>query len=215
MDLIYKKLCTETGSGLLISMLEKLNRLYLTILITLVLVMWKWMDLFLGKNHLSRCWGWFSLLNWIEARTFSLLLNLPPRKLESWFILWSFLFLRLLFISINLPYSHAWNTVFWAGAPSCYLELLDKLQKPICRIVGPSLPFAHCQVVASLKFFYRYYFGRCSFEQAELIPFPFSWGSLLAILIDCMMFLSPFLDFTRMSLSMVSFFAQLDSNFCL
>ena len=26
----------------------------------------------------------------------------------------------------------------WAGAPSCYLELLDKLQKPICRTVGPS-----------------------------------------------------------------------------
>ena len=26
----------------------------------------------------------------------------------------------------------------WAGAPSCYLELLDKLQKRICRIVRPS-----------------------------------------------------------------------------
>ena len=26
-----------------------------------------------------------------------------------------------------------------AGAPSCYLGLLDKLQKGICRIVGPSL----------------------------------------------------------------------------
>ena len=27
----------------------------------------------------------------------------------------------------------------WTGAPSCFLELLDKLQKRICRIVGPSL----------------------------------------------------------------------------
>ena len=27
----------------------------------------------------------------------------------------------------------------WAGAPSCYWELLDKLQKQICRAVGPSL----------------------------------------------------------------------------
>ena len=27
----------------------------------------------------------------------------------------------------------------WAGAPSCYLELLDKLQKQICRTVGPSI----------------------------------------------------------------------------
>ena len=25
----------------------------------------------------------------------------------------------------------------WSGAPSCYLELLDKLQKQICRTVGP------------------------------------------------------------------------------
>ena len=27
----------------------------------------------------------------------------------------------------------------WTGAPSCYLELLCKLQKQICRTVGPSL----------------------------------------------------------------------------
>ena len=27
----------------------------------------------------------------------------------------------------------------WAVAPSCYLDFLDKLQKQICRIVGPSL----------------------------------------------------------------------------
>ena len=27
----------------------------------------------------------------------------------------------------------------WDGAPSCYLELLDKLQKRICKTVGPSL----------------------------------------------------------------------------
>ena len=27
----------------------------------------------------------------------------------------------------------------WAGAPSCYLELLDKIQKQICRTVGPSI----------------------------------------------------------------------------
>ena len=36
----------------------------------------------------------------------------------------------------------------WAGAPSCYLDLLDKLQKRICSIAGPSLaaslePLAH------------------------------------------------------------------------
>ena len=69
----------------------------------------------------------------------------------------------------------------WAGAPSCYLDLLDKLQKRICRIVGPSLaaslePLAHCRNVASLSLFYRYYFGRCSSELAQLVPLPFFRG---------------------------------------
>ena len=69
----------------------------------------------------------------------------------------------------------------WAGAPSCYLELLDKLQKRICRIVGPSLaaslePLAHRQNVASLSLFYRYYFGRYSSELAQLVPLPYYWG---------------------------------------
>ena len=33
------------------------------------------------------------------------------------------------------------------------------------------------------------------------------WGGLLPILIDCVIFLSPFLDVTRMSISTVSFLA--------
>ena len=69
----------------------------------------------------------------------------------------------------------------WAGAPNCYLELLDKLQKQICRTVGPSLaaslePLAHRQNVASLSLFCGYYFGRCSSELAQLVPPPFSRG---------------------------------------
>ena len=69
----------------------------------------------------------------------------------------------------------------WACVPSCYLELLDKLQKRICRTVGPSLaashePLAHRRNVVSLSLFYRYYFGRCSSELAQLVPLPFSCG---------------------------------------
>ena len=46
----------------------------------------------------------------------------------------------------------------WAGAPSCYLELLGKLQKRVCRTVCPSLavslePLAHRRNVASLMSF--------------------------------------------------------------
>ena len=67
----------------------------------------------------------------------------------------------------------------WAGDPSCYLELLDKLQKWICRTVGPSLaaslePLAHRRNVAILSLFYGYYFGRCSSELAQLVPLPHS-----------------------------------------
>ena len=69
----------------------------------------------------------------------------------------------------------------WAGAPSCYLELLDKLQKWICKTVGPSLaaslePLVHRRNVASLSLFYSYYFGRCSLELVQLVPLPFSRG---------------------------------------
>ena len=69
----------------------------------------------------------------------------------------------------------------WAGAPSCYLELLDNLQKRICRTAGPSLaaplePLAHRRNVASLSLFYWYYFGRCSSELAQLVPLPYFRG---------------------------------------
>ena len=52
-----------------------------------------------------------SLLNWIAVLKLSLLLKLPPRKLEPWFVLWNFFLLRLLCISINLPYGRVWNTI--------------------------------------------------------------------------------------------------------
>ena len=79
-------------------------------------------------------------------------------------------------VALHLYKSTIWPCMeycynIWAGAPSCYLELLDKLQKRICRAVGPSLaaslePLAHHRNVASLSLFYRYYFGRCSSELA-------------------------------------------------
>ena len=68
-----------------------------------------------------------------------------------------------------------------AGALSCCLELLDKLQKRIYRTVGPSLaaslePLVHRQNVARLSLFCRSFFGRCSSELVQLVPLPFSQG---------------------------------------
>ena len=101
----------------------------------------------------------------------------------------------------------------WAGAPSYYLEFLGKLQNWIWRTVGPSLatslePLTHSRNVASLSLSYRYYFGRCSSELAQLVPLPFSQRRSTHYSI----FLSSFLDLTRTSMSTVSFLTELDSG---
>ena len=95
----------------------------------------------------------------------------------------------------------------WTGASSCYLEFLNKLQKRICRTVGPSLaaslePLAHHQNVAS----------KLLPDWLNRFHFLFLEGGTLVILIDCIIFQSPFLDVTRMSMSTFSFLTQLDSG---
>ena len=104
----------------------------------------------------------------------------------------------------------------WAGVPSCYLELLDKIQKRKCRTVCPLLvaslePLVYCRNVASLSLFYSYYFGRCSSEMVQLVLLPYSRGrTALVIVINYMIFLLSFLDVTWTSISAVFFLAQLD-----
>ena len=170
--------------------------------------MWKWMGLFLRKNHLLRCWGWPSLLNWIGALTLSLLLKLLPRKLEPWFVLWSFFLLRLLCISINLPYAHVWNTVVMSGLVllvatwNCWISYKNGYAGLlVLHLLSALIPWLIVKMQST--WVCRYYFDRCSSELAEQVPFPYS-QDLLVILIDCMLFLSPFLDVTRMSMSTIS-----------
>ena len=114
-NLIYEILYPGTENGLLISVLGNFSLFCLTGLITLILLVWKLMGLLLRKNHLLRCWGCLSLLNWIGALILSLLLKLHRKNLETWFDVWSFFLLRLLCISINLPYGLTWNTVGISG----------------------------------------------------------------------------------------------------
>ena len=80
----------------------------------------------------------------------------------------------------RLPYMEYCFHV-WTGVPNCYLELLENLQKRICRIVSPLLaaslkPLAYRWNVASVSLFYMYYLGKCSSELAQLVPLPYSWG---------------------------------------
>ena len=76
--------------------------------------------------------------------------------------------------------------------------------------LAAALGLAHRRNVASLSLFYRYYFGNVLQNWLNWFHFLFLEGGLLVILIDCMIFLSPFLDVTRMSMSGVSFLAQLN-----
>ena len=83
----------------------------------------------------------------------------------------------------------------WDGAPSC----------------GSSLePLAHCRNVSSLSYLWRCYFGRCSSDWLNCFHVLIFEGGLFTILIVCMIFLSSFLDVTRMFMSAVPFLVQLD-----
>ena len=65
--------------------------------------------------------------------------------------------------SIRLCMEYCCHVLAGASSSSCYLELLDKLQKRICKTIGPSRaaslePLALRWNVASLSLFFWYYF---------------------------------------------------------
>ena len=74
--------------------------------------MLKWLGLFFNKSQLLWSQSCLSLLNSIGTLILS---QLSPRKLEPWFVLWSFFLQRLLCISINLPYDIVWNIFVMSG----------------------------------------------------------------------------------------------------
>ena len=89
----------------------------------------------------------------------------------------------------------------WDGGPNYYLELLDKLQKRICKTVGLSHATAASANVASLGIT----LVDALLKWLNWFHFLFLEAGLLLIQIDCMIFLSPFLDVTKMSMPTVSF----------
>ena len=125
-------------------------------------------------------------------------------------------------VPLHLYYLLIWTRMeycchYWAGIPSCYLDMLAKLQKRICRTTGPSLttslePLAHLQNVASLSLFHRYHFGKCSSELAQLRERSTGYSDRLqyfsVIIPRCY---KDVLYVIRMSMSTASFLAQLES----
>ena len=151
-------------------MLEKLNLFRLTGVVILVLLIWKRMGLFLRKNHYLRCWV---SLDWS-----SYIVSIPKsasKKIGTSIRSMKFLspeVVLYLYKSTIRPALQGYCCHVWAGAPSCFLEMLDKLQKRICRAVGPSLavsfePLAQSQNVGSLSLLYRYCVSGCSSELSQ------------------------------------------------
>ena len=145
------------------------------------------------------------------------MLKLPPRKMEPWFILCSFFLLRLLIISVNLPYSPEWNTVFMSGcmllAPAwiCYINYRN-------RYVG--LLVLHLLPLLNPWFIVKMWPGSEFSIGINLVDVCLNWLNwfhffiLVAgpffILIGFMSFQSPIVDVTRMSISTVSFLTHLN-----
>ena len=177
LNLIYETLCTGARIGLLISMLGKFKWFRLTGLIDV-----KMDGLVLEEKSFFETIGltFSSKLDW-GSHIISIA-KTASKKIGA--LTGSMKFLSpevalYLYKSTMRPCMEYCCHV-WTGAPSCYWELLDKVQKRICRSVGPSVaaslePLAHRhRNVASLSLFYRYYFGRWCLELAQLVPLPFS-----------------------------------------
>ena len=130
LNLVYVTLWTGAGRGLVILMLEKLNLFCLTGLRTLVLLMRKWVDLFLWKNHLLKLYWDFYVVS--IAKTAS-------KKIIALICAFKFLssevsFFRGCFASLKIYHTACMKYCchIWARASNCSSEMLDKLEKRIC-----------------------------------------------------------------------------------
>ena len=135
LNLIYETLWSRVKTGLLISMLGKLSWFHFTSLKAMVLLVWKWIGLFLRTEFLGLTFSY--KLDWSSyiisiAKTGSEKIGALIRSMK--------------FLSPEVALYLYKSTIcpcmeycchIWAGAPSCYLKLLDKPQKRICRTVGP------------------------------------------------------------------------------
>ena len=83
----------------------------------------------LVENHLLKCWGWYSLLNWIETYYIISIAKTLSKKIGALIRSMKFLsseFALYIYTSTICPCMEYCCHV-WGGAISCYLELLDKI----------------------------------------------------------------------------------------
>ena len=142
--------------------------------------MWKWIGLFLRKNEMIFDLGLTSSSKLDWGSYIICITKTASKKIEAFLRSYFPPQVALYLYKSTIRQYKEYCCDVWAGAPSCYLELLDKLQKRICMTVGPSLAaswtFGSSSKCSQRKSFYRYYFGRCPSELAQLVSLPFSRG---------------------------------------
>ena len=155
------------------------------------------------------------------ALTLLLLLKLPSRKLEPWFILWSFFLLRLLCISIYLPCDFVLDTAVMSGlvflAASwicliCYKNRYVFVELLVLHLLPLSNPWLIIEMWPLKSFLISVTLVDTHLNWFIWFHFLILKRCLLNILIDRMIFLSPSVAVIRVSLSTVSFLIQLDSG---
>ena len=106
----------------------------------------------------------------------------------------------------------------WAGVPSCYLELLEKLKNEYAGLFALYLlillnPWFIVEMWPDYVFSIGITLVDVLQNSLNWFHFIFLEVGLFVILIDCMIFLLPFLNVARMmSMSTVSFLARLDTG---
>ena len=110
------------------------------------------------------------------------------------------------FVYYNLLYSYR----FYIYQKDIFILVLYVKIVHVVSFANSLEPLAHHWNVASFSLFFRYNLVDVHLKWLNWFQFLFLEGGLLIILIDCMIFLLPFLDVKRMSMSTVSIFAQLE-----
>ena len=132
---------TGAGGGFFTSMLGKLNSFFLNIPILLMLLMSKWVSLFLKNNDFLSYWGsFFSKFDW--GSCIISITKTTSKKIEALIRSLKFLspeFSLYICKSTTRPFLEYFCR-FLMCLSSYYSNILDKVQNRISRTVGPLLP---------------------------------------------------------------------------
>ena len=140
-------------------------------------------SLFLKKNYLLRCQGCLFLQNWVGGSHIVSIAKTASKKKGASIRSMKFLSSEAAFCFYK---SNIWPCMeycchVWAGALSCYLDMLYKLQKQVYKtILVPQLlslmnPSSKCSQFKSFLQVLPLYI--CSSELSDLVPFHLSHGS--------------------------------------